>query len=934
MRRLIILFTLSAIVLSACGGFQPAPPGDPNQPTAIPGVTPSPGSGEQATISFAIWDYERSIYEPLAERFSAENPGINVVLVSIDDVMMFQPGDQGPTNPTDSLRRIVTAADTAPAWALTPEAYGTPLLLDLRPLMEADASFDRDDFYPGALERYEVKGGAWALPRFHYVQVLNYNRELFENAGIPEPRAGWTWDELLATAERLTERTGLTVVTHGYMEPSSGLLPLLALLDAQGIDPFASATLETDITGPVYVEAIERVRQYYRDGVLVEPYSRGPVVSTGGSQDEFTDPSQLVRDGRVAIWGELYLSEPDGSNWQPAFPVGQVPYPISDQLNSIFSFGSEGFIISGGTQYPNEAWRWVEWLSRQPIDQQQGGMSAPGRIPARESLAEQLGFWDSLEPQTAEAYRWSLANSGAALERQPDYLLIGALSQAMSMAISDPKADVRNTLDEAQRQMRDAIAQAELTPTPRPDLSPVIVATPEPQTAPVGALTISFGVYGYSPTEVRRVVRAFREARPDIFVELKNFEPSPGMMTITAADLAQNYDCFSWAGPLVDADYAALLDLRPLLEADAAFPRNDLLPASLTYYERDGRLYGLPLAVSLRNLVYSRAAFDAAGLPTPLASWTPDEFLAAAQALTKGDGAERQWGYVPLGGAQSDLIFFINQLGGSLTTGAGAELRPNYTDPKTVAAIRWFIELSTVHQVMPPLKLSYRIDDPGGGDQSYELIQSGRAAMWLDYGITYMGEMPVESIGPAPTAPAQPTNNAAAPLPVGGAGVGASDMFVRGLLISAGTQQQQACWEWLKYLSADVSLMYGDMPARRSVAESPTFLDLQPPERVPVLEAMAETLKYAGETSVDNNVMYAQNMDPYWLFKAISEAAEKGADLDQGLVEAQRLATAFAECMAEDGAVAATCAKQVDPTYRGFNTDDQIGIPLPAGRAP
>lgn len=243
MRRLWIVLTLWTMLLASCGAPQPSGDATP----AVPGATPTRGS-ESVTISFAVWEYERAAYEPLADRFTAENPTIKVVLVSLDDVMMFEPGSEGPTSPLDMLRRIVSAADTAPAFALTPEAFGTPLLLDLKPLMDADATFQRDDFLPGTIERYTAKGGVWALPRYHSVPLIVYNRALFQNANLPEPRPGWTWDDLMAAAERLTERSGLTTLTYGFMEPSSGLLPLLGLLDQQGINPLTAAAEETDLT--------------------------------------------------------------------------------------------------------------------------------------------------------------------------------------------------------------------------------------------------------------------------------------------------------------------------------------------------------------------------------------------------------------------------------------------------------------------------------------------------------------------------------------------------------------------------------------------------------------------------------------------------------------------------------------------------------------
>jgi len=49
-----------------------------------------------------------------------------------------------------------------------------------------------------------------------------------------------------------------------------------------------------------------------------------------------------------------------------------------------------------------------------------------------------------------------------------------------------------------------------------------------------------------------------------------------------------------------------------------------------------------------------------------------------------------------------------------------------------------------------------------------------------------------------------------------------SDLTLIGYGISAQTEQAQACWEWLKFLSEQVSIMQG-VPTRRSMAESEAY---------------------------------------------------------------------------------------------------------------
>jgi ABC-type glycerol-3-phosphate transport system substrate-binding protein len=936
MRRLLSLFLLLAL-LAGCAAAPEQPAGTPLP--SPPDATAEPSESGPVTISYAVWDYEQQLYEPLAKKFTAEHPNITVTLVSLDDMMNVpQQQQNSPEGPLTQLRRIVSGADTAPAFALTPEAFGSGLMLDLAPLMDADSAFKRDDFLPGALEQYISKGGTWVLPRYLNVQVLSYNKDLFKAAGLPEPKAGWTWTDLLGNAEQLGKKSGSKVDTYGYLDSSGGFLPLIALLQDQSIDLLNTPAQDVKLDSPAVLAAVNRLRALIDSGALFRPeYKEGANP---------TDPGQLIRDGKVAIWGQEFMQIAEGpastgqAQQDYSFEVGKAPYPST--FAGFYGGGADGYIISAGSAHPNESWQWIEFLSRQQTDQPDGaGMRpyyGPGRVPARQSLADQSGFWNSLDEATAAAYKWAIAHPAPPLERTPDYAAIGALSGVLDQILGADKKDPQKALQEAQKQLEQQIADVQLTPTPVPDTSPVTVATPEPQTAPDGATAINFSVDGYNPSDIRRIARTFRDQHPEIFVQIKttNVYTEPPSL----ARIAETNDCFSWyAPPQTDDDFKGLLDLQPLFDADAGFPQSDFAPLLLAPYQRNGGLFGLPYAVTLRTLNFNRTAFDAAGIKPPTYQWKPDDFLAAAQALTKGEGDKKQFGYVPLSGAQQDLMFFVGQFGSRLMNGSGKDARPNFNDPKTVQAIQWYLELADTHKVMPPVKFPYKRDDPGFEDKSYELVQNGRAAMWFDQGYGMFGGPSGRPIkGEDPNAPPPPEFEVGiAPLPIGAGGLSTADFYLRGFHISAKTEQSQACWEWLKFLSADISNLQGGVPARTSVLTSDAFTTAADPATQELAKTYADALKQTGNGSSqgsDPNAFYS--IDSYWFFKALSEAQEKKTPLDQGLAEAQKLTTSFMDCLERTPNKPATCATQVDPTYQGYNTEDPpeggpgdpvIGIP-------
>jgi multiple sugar transport system substrate-binding protein len=572
----------------------------------------------------------------------------------------------------------------------------------------------------------------------------------------------------------------------------------------------------------------------------------------------------------------------------------------------------DGYVISSGTAHPNEAWRWIEYLSRQQIDR-----VMPGSMPARKSVAEASGFWSTMDAERAAAYQWSLEHTPPLSRSEaPDNLtmIADALAQAHVVLHRDPKADLAKALKDAQREVWDRVALSRLTPTAQPDLGPVMVATPPRQEAPEGAVTIRFLAPSNNLASLRRLTYTFSEQHPDIFVELPSTTSLGGSERLS--DYARGGDCFWWyEAPRSDADFAALLDLRPLIDADPSFPRDDIPAALYSAYERNGGLYGLPFAFSLRSLGFNRTALDAAGLEPPTADWTPEDFLRAAQALTKGEGDQKQYGYVPVSSSASDLFFFIGQFGGQLSTGSGDTIRPNFTDPTVVRAVQWYIDLSNVHRVAPPLVIRHRANQPYD-NRSEALIQTGRAGLWFvpslldDADRFMMGGSPSE-VG-------------VAPLPVGAGGLRGGDLRVVGYHISAASAAPQQCWAWISFLSGKLNIVPEIIiPARQSLALSEDYTKIAPPPLLDLYRAYGDALKRPSRPSVTSE--FYQRFDLYWFFKAISAASEQDKDLDAELTEAQRLTTAYLECMVKERQQKpATCARSADPGYQGFASQDRV----------
>jgi ABC-type glycerol-3-phosphate transport system substrate-binding protein len=897
MRKLRIWAALLIVLalLAACGG-EPAEPAIDSSPlpdAAAPSEAPSEpaaASDEVVTIGFGAQEYERRVFEPLIAEFNNQNPGIQVQFVPLDEFMRPEPGES--FDPSQILRRVVGAADTAAIFGVSAESIQQGLLYDLRPLIDGDADFDVDDYYPGALDAGSSNGGTYLLPRSQRVQLLSYNKDLWAGRGLPPPKPDWSWRDLIGAAEQLAQKRGSEVDVYGLIDWGSGFMVLMNELSAAGIDLFGTPSDQQRLDRPEIAAALDRVAALAKAGAIYfQP--RDPNTPIAG--DAF---QQMILDGRAAIWPrEMLFSGPSGA--QPSFAIGTAVYP---DLPQIFYGIDEGFVISSGTQHPQQAWRWLSFLSRQEIKPPYEQQDTLGQLPARKSLAERSGYWSKLDDETAAAVQAAIAHPRAPLPPSAfDGRVFEPLVKALNAVVAGEQGATA-ALNAAQAELDARLAQAASTPSPAPNSGPVVVATPIAETVPEGATAIAFGVFEWQAEQARKLAREFNQNSPDVFVKVETIDMSgpngPTLDTVKA-------DCFAWWGPPEPAQITATLDLQPLIDADAGFDIADYPPALLAPFRQGGGLYGLPHGVTFRVLSYNKDAFDDAGLSYPTAAWTTDDFLHAAQRLTSGSGTDQRYGYVTDGPQTQDLIFFLSRFGAQPTQGSGDDEHPNFGDPKVAQAIRFYLDLL---KYSPHKEFhGYKAGESFGGEL-FDLIRQGRAGMSFQFGNTFF------FVGPGE----QPQyTRAVAPPPLGNESLAPEDFQASGLFISAATQQPQACWQWLKFLSsspADLG-MQGTYPARISVAESEAFLKDAAPGTADVYAAYRAALERSGSST--REPFYRSKIDYFWFFRAVDRALQ-GKGLERELADAQSLTEQYLACL--DGGDPPGCAKQVDPTYAGWSS--------------
>jgi ABC-type glycerol-3-phosphate transport system substrate-binding protein len=290
-------------------------------------------------------------------------------------------------------------------------------------------------------------------------------------------------------------------------------------------------------------------------------------------------------------------------------------------------------------------------------------------------------------------------------------------------------------------------------------------------------------------------------------------------------------------------------DLSPFVSADPLMTGSLFVPGALESFSWDNGIWGLPAAVNYLALVYNPAAFQAAGLAAPDASWTLDTLFQATEALTQYDAA----GAVSLPGFLADVgysatVLLTSEVGGVIDSSL-TPATPRFTDPALVDLVTRWIEADNRgimgKNFMDVDSVPMRLDNT--------LALLGRSMS----GVTWMG----------------------APLPGGVTYVDPS-----GFAVSSGTAYPEQAYRLAQFLTSRsdiISGLFATSAARTDVTGVDTFGYFSP-ENQAVITQMAAVARPYSElrfneyfTSGLDSIRYEEGIDiPTALQKAETTAIE------------------------------------------------------------
>jgi multiple sugar transport system substrate-binding protein len=324
----------------------------------------------------------------------------------------------------DAMLQKVTAALAAGSYPDIAYVFGSdlasiarsPRVVDLTDAMRGGPT-PWNSFWAPVREAVSVNGKVRAAPALLDSLAVVYNKKLFQQAGVPFPEAGWTWDEFTDTARKLTD-SGRGVFGTGW--PGTGdedtVWRLWPMIWDLGGDVVADDGKSIGFAGQG-VRALDTLRQLVRDkSVYVDP-------KPGGEQ-----MYQVFLGGRMAMVATGPWQLPDILDAEVDYDV--VPLPSYSGRPVTISGPDTWTVFDNGSARSRAAVEFVQWMMR-PEQDARWDIRA-GSLPLG-SATERRPQWRKHSQQTTGLTVFTDALDSARV--RPVHAAYPQISQALGEAI-------------------------------------------------------------------------------------------------------------------------------------------------------------------------------------------------------------------------------------------------------------------------------------------------------------------------------------------------------------------------------------------------------------------------------------------------------------------------------------------------------------------
>lgn len=227
------------------------------------------------------------------------------------------------------------------------------------------------DVWPAALPSFVLKGKAYGFPANVSANAVWFNKNHFDEAGIPYPKPGWTWDELVRIAAQLNKKDSRGKrVRFGFYFTFDNWPDILRTFDAwQWSDDGVRCTLDS----PQAIEAFQLLQDMmYKHKIAPSPQDEAS-LSTQGGWGSGGLPFLISERVSMAFGGRWWLNlirkeelarrarQAKGEKVGPPLRLGVLELPYAHKASVVG--GARCVLVNGKGRNKEAAIRFIKFLA-------------------------------------------------------------------------------------------------------------------------------------------------------------------------------------------------------------------------------------------------------------------------------------------------------------------------------------------------------------------------------------------------------------------------------------------------------------------------------------------------------------------------------------------------------------------------------------------
>jgi multiple sugar transport system substrate-binding protein len=411
-----------AAVLSACGTDS----------------TSSGGGGTTIQIWEGYTQVEAKAFAHLVSEYEATHPGqkVNTLYVNSDN----------------TLQKVLTAVrggsppDIAylyGSWA--PNVAQIPQVVNLTQVVQRPG-VNWNDFWTGERAVATVNGKVVGIPALVDNLAVVYNKTLFANAGLQPPGPGWTWQDFVADAKKLTnpaiKQFGTAYVTPGTEDTVWHWEPLLWEAGGQLLTPDNKKAAFDSAAGLASLNTL-RTMAVTDKSMYLDPSDSayGNLFNSGKIGMLVTGPWDLATFNNVKYGVQVMPS-----------------YPGTSGGHQTISGPDNWVIFNNGSARTAAAEQFLVWLTAATQDKYFAVQT--GDLPIRQSVGQDASVVQQMNTAVPgmAAFIANLGNVKQARPQIPQYPKISTILGTMIVSVLLGKSQPQAALTAAAQQVDQALA--------------------------------------------------------------------------------------------------------------------------------------------------------------------------------------------------------------------------------------------------------------------------------------------------------------------------------------------------------------------------------------------------------------------------------------------------------------------------------------------